>query len=139
MSFDEKNSERRKNAVRFLKQVPPCTSCGKRGHWQGDPECPNFKKGAGKNNNHAKKKSLSPQKKKPATNLFVLHEALEDHATTSETYVTEHSDEKVGPVSLDSNKPHVQDNPKTGSLGRVCRARLFNLAEFEGDGFTNIH
>ena len=40
----------------------------------------------------------------------------------------EHSDEKVGHVSLDSNEPCVRDNPKTESLGRVCRARFSNVS-----------
>ncbi|CAE7324408.1 Copia protein [Symbiodinium microadriaticum] len=47
LSIDQKARENRKQAVKFLKQVTPCTSCGQRGHWQGDDECPNKKRGIG--------------------------------------------------------------------------------------------
>ena len=82
MSFEAKGRENCRNAVKFLKTVTPCTSCGRKGHWQGDDECPNKgKKGKGKGpKNFKKAQSHSPQKKKkPATTttFFVLHDKLE--------------------------------------------------------------
>ena len=74
MSFDQKAKETRRNAVKFLKQVTSCTTRGQRGHWQGDDEC--LKKHGGKGSGHLKKKSVS-LKKKPASNLFVLDEGIE--------------------------------------------------------------
>ena len=66
MSSD-KAKESRKSAVRFLKTITPCTSCGQRGHWQGDPECPNKKpsKGSGP------KKRAMPKKKGSPSSFFV--------------------------------------------------------------------
>ena len=52
MSFDAKAKENRKQAVQFLKSVTPCTSCGQRGHWQGDDVCPNSKRGSGRKPGH---------------------------------------------------------------------------------------
>eukprot|EP00435_Cladocopium_sp_Y103_P050989 s1107_g15.t1 len=84
LTFDAKAKETRRQAVQFLKSVTPCTSCGARGHWNGDEACPNSKKSGkpnhGKFQNKFKSKSSSGSsspKKKPATNLFVLHDALE--------------------------------------------------------------
>ena len=79
MSFEAKARENRRNAVKFLKTVTPRTSCGRKGHWQGDDECPNKgKKGKGKGpKNFKKAQSHSPQEKKPATTFFVLHDKLE--------------------------------------------------------------
>ena len=80
MSFDAKARENRKNAVKFLKSVTPCTSCGRKGHWQGDDECPNTrKKGKGKG-----KKGSSP-KKKPSSTFFVLHDTLESEDEKPQT------------------------------------------------------
>ena len=79
MSFDAKARENRKNAVKFLKSVTPCTSCGRNGHW-GDDECPNTrKKGKGKG-----KKGSSP-KKKPSSTFFVLHDTLESEDEKPQT------------------------------------------------------
>ncbi|CAJ1436956.1 unnamed protein product [Effrenium voratum] len=47
MTFDQKAKEQRRSAVKFPKTITPCTSCGQKGHWQGDQECPNAKKGKG--------------------------------------------------------------------------------------------
>ena len=85
LTFDAKAKETRRQAVQFLKSVTPCTSCGARGHWNGDEACPNSKKSGkpshGKFQNKFKSKSSSgsssPAKKKPSSNLFVLHDALE--------------------------------------------------------------
>jgi hypothetical protein len=76
VTFDAKAKENRRQAVQFLKSVTPCTSCGQRGHWNGDDICPNAKKSS---KGKSKKKHLtsSSPKKKPATNLFVLHDSLE--------------------------------------------------------------
>ncbi|CAK9071730.1 unnamed protein product [Durusdinium trenchii] len=76
LSFDAKAKEQRKSAVRFLKSVTPCTTCGQRGHWSGDAECPqrsNTKKGKGKGS-QAKKKA-SP--KRTSQSFFVLHDQIE--------------------------------------------------------------
>ena len=37
--------DQRTRAIKFLKSVTPCTSCGLKGHWAGDAECQNSKKG----------------------------------------------------------------------------------------------
>ena len=75
-SRNAKAKENRRQAVQFLKSVTSCTSCGQRGHWNGDDICPNVKKSA---KGKRKKKPLAPSspKKKPATSLFVLHDSLE--------------------------------------------------------------
>ena len=76
LSFDAKAKEQRKSAVRFLKSVTPRTTCGQRGHWSGDAECPqrsNTKKGKGKGS-QAKKKA-SP--KRTSQSFFVLHDQIE--------------------------------------------------------------
>ena len=81
MSFDQRAKETRKNAVKFLKTVTPCTSCGQRGHWQGDDECPNKRKG-GKGATSPKRKGQPQPKKKAATNFFVLRDTnLCEHST----------------------------------------------------------
>ncbi|CAJ1330013.1 unnamed protein product [Effrenium voratum] len=36
MTFDQKAKEQRRSAVKFPKTITPCTSCGQKGHWQGD-------------------------------------------------------------------------------------------------------
>ena len=96
MSFEAKARENRRNAVKFLKTVTPCTSCGRKGHWQGDDECPNKgKKGKSKgkgSKNFKKSQSLSPQKKKPATTFFVLHDKIESDG--------DHDNEPTGKTSL---------------------------------------
>eukprot|EP00439_Symbiodinium_sp_Y106_P028859 s5066_g3.t1 len=56
MTVDQKAKEMRKNAVKFLKTVTPCTSCGQRGHWVGDIECPNRGKEGGKSGGAAQKR-----------------------------------------------------------------------------------
>ena len=74
ISFDQKAKDARKNAVQFLKQVTPCTSCGQRGHWSGDSECPNSKKKGGKPTGAPplrKKPSTGVPKKKPAGSFYV--------------------------------------------------------------------
>ena len=53
IAFDQKGKDNKRNAIKFLKQVTPCTTCGMKGHWAGDPECPQKGKGAKTN---AKKK-----------------------------------------------------------------------------------
>ena len=70
MTFDQKAKEQRRSAVKFPKTIAPCTSCGQKGHWQGDQECPNAKKGKGS----AKRAAVKPPGRKPPQNLFVLHE-----------------------------------------------------------------
>ena len=40
VSFDQKAKEQRKNALRFLKGITPCSSCNATVHWSGDSECP---------------------------------------------------------------------------------------------------
>ena len=84
MSFDRAR-ESRKSAVKFLKTVTPCTSCGQRGHWQGDDECPNRKR-TGKGQG-SPKKAQKPHAKKKATNFFVLHGDLEDKDSEAEAYM----------------------------------------------------
>ena len=76
VTFDAKAKENRRQAVQFLKSVTPCTSCGQRGHWNGDDICPNAKKSS-KGKSKKKPSTPSSPKKKPATNLFVLHDSLE--------------------------------------------------------------
>jgi hypothetical protein len=79
MSFEANARKNRRNAVKFLKSVTPCTSCGRKGHWQGDDECPNKSKKGKEKQKFGPKKPLShsPQKKKPSTTFFVLHDATE--------------------------------------------------------------
>ncbi|CAE7548475.1 RE2, partial [Symbiodinium necroappetens] len=75
MTVDQKARETRKNAVRFLKTVTPCTSCGQRGHWSGDPECQNRNKpGKGQ----GLKKKPVPKKRGGHTAMYV--EAPAEHA-----------------------------------------------------------
>lgn len=69
VTFDAKAVENRQQAVQFLKSVTPCTSCGQRGHWNGDDICPNAKKSS-KGNFRKKPSASNSPKKKPATNLF---------------------------------------------------------------------
>ncbi|CAE7745994.1 RE1 [Symbiodinium sp. KB8] len=59
IAFDQKGKDNKRNAIKFLKQVTPCTSCGMKGHWAGDPECPQKGKGAKTN----AKKKVAPKKK----------------------------------------------------------------------------
>ena len=71
----EMTLDQRARAVKFLKSVTPCTACGQRGHWSGDPECSQSRK-PGKG---ASKKKAFP-KKKPASSwasYFVQQEALD--------------------------------------------------------------
>ena len=76
ISFD-KAKDQRKSAVKFLKSVTECTSCHQRGHWVGDPECPNTKKGKGKGGLGKKKPFQLTAKKKASSNFFVLDDAIE--------------------------------------------------------------
>ena len=86
IAFDPKSKENRQKAVRFLKSVTPCTSCHQKGHWMGDPECPNSKKGKGKGKKSTK--GHSPSKaKKPSQNLFVLHDGIESADEAENLYV----------------------------------------------------
>ena len=75
ISFDAKAKEQRNTAVKFLKSVTACTSCGQKGHWVGDDACPNTKKKKQKSH----RSGLSPPKKKSdsKTTFFVLHEGIE--------------------------------------------------------------
>ena len=84
MSFEQKARENRRQAVKFLKSVTPCTSCGKKGHWQGDEECPNkgAKKGKGKSKS-PKKTSAPSSPKKKSTTYFVLHDKIESDSESS--------------------------------------------------------
>ena len=68
VTLDQRAKKTRKNAVKFLKTVTPCTSCGQRGHWAGDEECHNRKKGKGAG--YPKKKG-APKKKSTDTAFFV--------------------------------------------------------------------
>ena len=77
--------------------MTPCTSPGRKGHWQGDDEClSKGKKGKSKgkgSKNFKKAQSLSPQKKKkPATTFFVLHDKIESDG--------EHDNEQTDKASL---------------------------------------
>ena len=85
LSFNAQAKEQRKNAVKFLKSVTPCTSCGQKGHWNGDDECPNKKK-SGKGVS-PKRKPMSP--KKSPTTYFVLHEKLEDESNRTACFAYE--------------------------------------------------
>ena len=73
ISFDAKAKENRNTAVKFLKSVTACTSCGQKGHCVGDDACPNTRK------KKMPKTGPSPHKKKSdgKTTFFVLHEGLE--------------------------------------------------------------
>ena len=86
IAFDPKSKENRQKAVRFLKSVTPCTSCHQKGHWMGDPECPNSKKGKGKGKKPTKGQSSS-KAKKPSQNLFVLHDGIESADEAENLYV----------------------------------------------------
>lgn len=108
ISFD-KAKDQRKSAVKFLKSVTECTSCHQRGHWVGDPECPNTKKGKGKGG-LGKKKPLQPTaKKKASSNFFVLDDAIESEdeaafqflATPQYVKAPENFDASVNDQALD--------------------------------------
>ena len=62
--------DQRAKAIKFLKSVTPCTSCGQKGHWAGDVECPNAKKG-GKGNRPTSPKKKTFPKKKASSTFFV--------------------------------------------------------------------
>lgn len=87
IAFDPKSKENRQKAVRFLKSVTPCTSCHQKGHWMGDPECPNSKKGKSKGGGKKTTKGQPSRAKKPSQNLFVLHDSIESADEAENLYV----------------------------------------------------
>ena len=108
ISFD-KAKDQRKSAVKFLKSVTECTSCHQRGHWVGDPECPNTKKGKGKGGLGKKKPFQPTAKKKASSNFFVLDDAIESEdeaafqflATPQNVKVPKNFDASVNDKTLD--------------------------------------
>ncbi|CAE7028194.1 Lztr1, partial [Symbiodinium sp. CCMP2456] len=46
IAFDQKGNDPKRNAIKSLKQATPCTTCGMKGHWSGDPEFAQKGKGA---------------------------------------------------------------------------------------------
>ena len=106
ISFD-KAKDQRKSAVKFLKSVTECTSCHQSGHWVGDPECPNAKKGKGKGS-PGKKRPSPTAKKKASSNYFVLDDAIEsDDEASLQFLVVERNDmvQKNLDVSVNAQVP----------------------------------
>ena len=68
--LDQQAKEHRRNAVKFLKSVTPCSACGKKGHWAGDPECQQAGRRPAKSSSPAKKKG-APFKKPSSSTFFV--------------------------------------------------------------------
>eukprot|EP00434_Breviolum_minutum_P011223 symbB.v1.2.009904.t1/scaffold605.1/size182108/4 len=91
ITFDQRAKNQRRAAVDFLKGMTQCTACWQKGHWVGDPECPKGKgKGKGKGKSNSKsptKKGSGSAKKKPSTNLFVLHDGLESDEENEVAYI----------------------------------------------------
>eukprot|EP00434_Breviolum_minutum_P038574 symbB.v1.2.034224.t1/scaffold4384.1/size41667/2 len=75
---------------RRTKSVTPCTSCHQKGHWMGDPECPNSKKGKSKGGGKKSTKGQPSRPKKPSQNLFVLHDSIESADEAENLYVRGH-------------------------------------------------
>ena len=100
MSFD-KARESKRSAIRFLKQVTPCTACGQKGHWNGDDQCPKKREKTGKGGTSPNKLRTASPKKGAKTSYFVLPEGNgEDNE--SESYVVHESTPEnfVIPVSF---------------------------------------
>ena len=81
-----------------------------RGHWVGDPECPNAKKGRKGKGGLGKKKPFQPTaKKKASSNFFVLDDAIESEdeaafqflATPQNAKALKNSDASVNDQALD--------------------------------------
>ena len=82
MTLDQKAKESRRNAVKFLKTVTPCTVCGLKGHWAGDPEKP----GKGSPGTSPKKRGFAKKKPSPPSAFYV--DGTED-AAQEEDFITD--------------------------------------------------
>ncbi|CAE7766366.1 GIP, partial [Symbiodinium sp. CCMP2456] len=87
MTLDQKGKESRRNAVKFLKTVTPCTVCGLKGHWAGDPECQQTRK-TGKGSPGASPKKRGFPKKKPSSSSAFYVDGTEDAAQEEEVFIT---------------------------------------------------
>ena len=88
MTIDQKAKETRRNAVKFLKTVTPCTVCGLKGHWAGDPECQQAgrKKGGGFS---PKRKPFAKKKPSPSSSAFFVDgTGAEDQNDEAEVFIT---------------------------------------------------
>ncbi|CAE7722529.1 GIP, partial [Symbiodinium necroappetens] len=74
--LDQQAKEQRRNAVKFLKSVTPCSACGKKGHWAGDQECPQASRKTGKGGASPKKKGAN---KRPSPSAFFVDKTATAH------------------------------------------------------------
>ena len=81
--LDQQAKEHRRNAVKFLKSVTPCSACGKKGRWAGDPECQQAGRRPGKG--VSPKKKGSP--KKPSASAFFVDNGAALNEDTEEADV----------------------------------------------------
>lgn len=126
IAFDPKSKENRQKAVRFLKSVTPCTSCHQKGHWMGDPECPNSKKGKSKGGGKKTTKGQPSRPKKPSQNLFVLHDSIESADEAENLYVRGHRE-------IEPNAVPVNFAAKTIDIKEVTEELYGDLTE-KGNG-----
>ena len=145
ISVDQKAKDARQNAVQFLKQVTPCTSCGQRGLWSGDSECPNAKKKVGKPTGATtfrKKSTAGAPKKKPAGSRYVTAGATEVQAydETSQFFVetadgkeTDFPDVPDGEASYHVEHAGPRDT-HGGAIKKSAKKLFTNEHEFFSEG-----
>ena len=89
MTLDQKAKETRRNAVKFLKTVTPCTVCGQKGHWAGDAECPQAgRKKGGAAGQSPKRKPFAKKKPSAPSTFFVDGTEGEDANFEAEVFLT---------------------------------------------------
>ena len=131
ISFD-KARDARKKAVQFLKQVTPCTTCGQKGDWSGDSECPKAR--SGKGTATAKKKPFAKKKAvKSSSSFYVGHGADEVQDYEEQYFVNHVVAEDAHLASLDGvlSQPKLVLEDRRGNTRQVKEKKVFFDNAFE--------